>query len=112
MKKHQAAADTAFLEAASKSSMLNDLVNTGVMATVIGGFALIAVEFISRPTIAIEPQQAPERHDLSLSAAQVAVHAQMLNTLGEGCGYACICVFLSWKQIHTKYTSPPRTCEA
>ena len=40
MKKHQAAADTAFLEAASKSSMLNDLVNTGVMATVIGGFAL------------------------------------------------------------------------
>jgi ABC-type molybdate transport system permease subunit len=38
-------------------------------------FALIAVEFISRSTIAIEPQQAPERHDLSLSAAQVAVHA-------------------------------------
>ena len=40
MKKHQAAADHAFLEAATKSSTLNDLVNTGVMAAVIGGFAL------------------------------------------------------------------------
>ena len=29
----------------------------------------------------------------------------MLDTLGEGCGYACICVFLSWKQIHTRYTA-------
>ena len=40
MKKHQAAADHAFLEAATKSSTLNDLVNTGVMAAVIGGFAM------------------------------------------------------------------------
>ena len=29
----------------------------------------------------------------------------MGNTKGEGCRYACICVFLSWKQIHTKYTA-------
>ena len=29
----------------------------------------------------------------------------MVDTLGEGFGYACICVFLSLKQIHTRYTA-------
>ena len=29
----------------------------------------------------------------------------LLDTLGEGCRYACIYVFLTWKQIHTRYTA-------
>ena len=29
----------------------------------------------------------------------------MVDTLGEGCRYACIYVFLTWKQIHTRYTA-------
>lgn len=100
--KRQHENDKLFLAPISKGSMLNDLINTGVMAAVIGGFALSNLQNF-------DPEQVTTLNIAIYIMNVLAVHANTCSSLASALLYMVVNNLVDEKAEEWRQTQPWKT---